>query len=557
MVIGLFLRNYRGYADPVFIPLSEGYRFTGLIGENGVGKTTVLMALDSFFNEVKWERNYYDQKRLQPEAFVQPFFLIRKEQIPLSLMSFAEQQNHLLRNRINEEKSNNENNLFLSGNVDSLKKIANDKAFENNYLLISIGADSEGSAIDVTETMNISCLSDYLTFLRKLYNYVFIHSQIELDQFFSSFKLRYNINLHEDAIEYSQNEYGSFPIDLLDSQQKQQLMIRLLKNLLINNQQYTWILGFDEPEMTLQMSVCYEHFEEIYHLQDLNSQVLLTSHWYGFIPLMTNGLLVDIIKEKAIHRFIKFDIARIREEIKIRKRIYKEKYHEELPVDVKLKTINDFIQTVLGSVIYPPYYNWLICEGSSELIYFNYYFEEQIRLNRLRIVPVGGIREVRKIYAYLNVPFGDLKEYIHGKVILLTDTDTQLLEFDTPVIPNLSCFRLINTHGDTALVHISSNPKSPKTEIEDALNGRVFHKALCFFKTEYPDLLDFVTDEDTPEMSTYYSLNLSPSDNDKLTTFFDFNHTIKSRFAQKYIEICRQGEFRTPSWIEKLKELLA
>ena len=209
--------------------------------------------------------------------------------------------------------------------------------------------------------------------------------------------------------------------------------------------------------------------------------------------------------------------------------------------------MTDFVQSLIGSVINEPVYNWLICEGSSEMIYFNYYFADEIRNKRLRIVPVGGIREVKKIYLYLSPPFVDLRDYIKGNIVLLTDTDTQLLEFETPRIHHLDIFRLINSHGETHLAHISANPKSPDTEIEDVLNGQVFNKTLLFFKKEYPELLDFVIDEDKPEIPSYYAMNLSVSDKQKLTKFFDSHHSNKTRFANKYIEICKKGNYEIPA----------
>ena len=124
-----------------------------------------------------------------------------------------------------------------------------------------------------------------------------------------------------------------------------------------------WLIGFDEPEATLQTAVCYDLYEKIYHLKDDKAQIVLTSHWYGFIPVLTSGMVVNIDFAEKRHKFLRFDISRFREDIKIRKRIYMEKYNEELPVDVSLKSLNDFIQSLLGSIINKPYYNWLICEG--------------------------------------------------------------------------------------------------------------------------------------------------------------------------------------------------
>ena len=54
MVIGLFLKNYKVYNGLKFIPLSNGTYFSALFGPNGVGKSSVLEALDTFFNDREW-----------------------------------------------------------------------------------------------------------------------------------------------------------------------------------------------------------------------------------------------------------------------------------------------------------------------------------------------------------------------------------------------------------------------------------------------------------------------------------------------------------------------
>lgn len=43
-------KNYRGYAEETRIPIEK---LTAFIGKNDVGKSTILEALDTFFNESK------------------------------------------------------------------------------------------------------------------------------------------------------------------------------------------------------------------------------------------------------------------------------------------------------------------------------------------------------------------------------------------------------------------------------------------------------------------------------------------------------------------------
>ena len=50
MLVGLFLRHYKTYRNINFIPISTGFSFTAYMGANGVGKSSILDALDKFFN---------------------------------------------------------------------------------------------------------------------------------------------------------------------------------------------------------------------------------------------------------------------------------------------------------------------------------------------------------------------------------------------------------------------------------------------------------------------------------------------------------------------------
>lgn len=48
----IILQNFRGYYNETRIPIDD---LTALIGQNDVGKSTILEALDIFFNQAKIE----------------------------------------------------------------------------------------------------------------------------------------------------------------------------------------------------------------------------------------------------------------------------------------------------------------------------------------------------------------------------------------------------------------------------------------------------------------------------------------------------------------------
>lgn len=76
MIVALLIRNFKIYQNINFLPISNGKMFSALVGENGAGKSSVLEALNSFFNGVDWNYNHtitlnsFDTR----EPFICPIF---------------------------------------------------------------------------------------------------------------------------------------------------------------------------------------------------------------------------------------------------------------------------------------------------------------------------------------------------------------------------------------------------------------------------------------------------------------------------------------------------
>ena len=118
------------------------------------------------------------------------------------------------------------------------------------------------------------------------------------------------------------------------------------------------------------------------------------------------------------------------------------------------------------------------------------------------------------------------------------------------------CYRIVNVEGDrkTKLVKIESNPVSPKTEIEDALNGKLFYETLLEFKESYSELENVLSDIIEPSQeSVYFALDLSPSKLKFLDNFFNSGNN-KYDFANKYVSKL-SNEYSVPDWIDNIKNL--
>ncbi|HAD78953.1 MAG TPA: hypothetical protein DCF99_05495 [Flavobacteriaceae bacterium] len=157
---------------------------------------------------------------------------------------------------------------------------------------------------------------------------------------------------------------------------------------------------------------------------------MITTHWYGFLPIVTNGTATSINKNfdnKITTDF--FSLSNFREFIKQEKEKHKkQKVKGVLPIDYRIKSYNDLVQSIIISLIQEEPYNWIICEGSSEKIYFESFFKGEIQNKKLRILPVGGYDEVVKIYNYLLGPFKDSDYDKKGKIICLIDTDANRVD---------------------------------------------------------------------------------------------------------------------------------
>ena len=57
MIIGLFLRHIKAYKGINFVPIGHEYKFVSYVGENGIGKSSILESLDSFFNDKSYPIN--------------------------------------------------------------------------------------------------------------------------------------------------------------------------------------------------------------------------------------------------------------------------------------------------------------------------------------------------------------------------------------------------------------------------------------------------------------------------------------------------------------------
>lgn len=655
MITGLVIRNFKTYKGINYIPISNGSNYCGLIGQNGIGKSSLLEALDCFFNCKEWNKNIDANK--SEDSYIMPVFLYDKnefegfDQIEFlrnyseSIKSFISNEipstMNQLRKQLWEDIKRQHSEFDLSGKYllpiclneyfDISLGICGDEIIDKVRPMNPIPNDLFSQSIDNPERREalekarqerdfivIELIRKVYEWIKEKSTYVYIPKDIEPERFvvfeteeiqhligtslmevvkkhlnensirtISSglkefiqelsltlpdyeFKMKgsrqmnlnskdiYNLIIHDFFSKrelFKVNQGKDIPLSRLSSGEKQQAIITFIHSIVkkYRDDNRDLIVAIDEPESALHISLCYEQFEKLYEISQKCCQVIFSSHWYGFIPTITNGCIANIVKNNDKHTAIIFNIYKYREEI----RHGIEHSKGQIPIDVTLKGINDFIQSILSSIIKQNPYNWLICEGTSDKIYLEAYLKDEIINNKLRIVPVGGAKEVKRIYEHLYLAYSDLKNDIKGRVFLLIDTDDAFVDFETKeTYPALRCKRIVNDDSaqKTILVNNHANPKK-KTDIEDVLNGKIFEKVLRQFRGGN-DELSFLDDyeEGKQEIPSSYAMDLRGSEYKRLDAFFSKESNInKVLFAEAYVKELANATYLVPNWIDDIK----
>jgi hypothetical protein len=285
---------------------------------------------------------------------------------------------------------------------------------------------------------------------------------------------------------HKKNSSKDTTIKDLSSGEKRQALIDLSYALISrsNLKNYQIILAIDEPDASMHVAACHDQFEKIARIPTLCKpvpQVLINTHWYGFIPVMRSGIAHSLSRGANSIDFFSFNLENFREHINQNVKRSQGKY----PKEVELKSYQDMIQSVVVSMLRDKPYNWIFCEGLSDKIYLSHYLFNLIENNNLRIVPLGGFKQVRRVYQYLSAPLSDKEAGFKGKALCIVDTDAQREHIELSKDAKCLFFkRIVRDESQLEVVALDTDSQhSFPTEIEFALREEVFKKLL-----ESPDM---------------------------------------------------------------------
>jgi ABC-type Mn2+/Zn2+ transport system ATPase subunit len=658
MIVGVFLRHYKIFKNINYIPLSDGESFSAIIGDNGVGKSTVLEALDHIMNEkddVEWFRNNQAKSEgSSDDLYITPVFLLEKKSIPnrtvkaknLKGAKYADIISALSEMFWNTNYSPSEAHAKFYEHRDRLKELG---YHEDKLLMIGGRRQTNLNAFHFGPYNTISqdgplpilkklfckkdlkidyfevILNDLYEDIRDKYKYIYLPVELDVHEysklesesmqhlmdrkitndiqklFDDEIVGRINDRLKNyiDDIQGSMDGYvyknmgfkeklssqdltdkaiekffsikvlnkedangNTLPINHLSSGEKKKALIDLVHSFLKegNDKDREVIIAIDEPESSINVSSSYDQFEKVKSISQ-NNQVLITTHWYGFLPVMMDGILlfISLNNDNSVSSFpmrlghIPTELRNIRKKIK-----------GPLPSSIEIKSTTDLVQSIISSLQADKPYNWLICEGASEKIYFEYFLADEIKNKNLRILPVGGNKYVKKFYDYLLTPITDNEADFKGKIICLIDTDEQILEVglnkSAKVLKRIKFLRLLRRNQSIALVDADDNTGYPPTEIEDALHRVPFRTVLKDLGEHLGDghflkELDGFEESNEADISAL-AYNLTEPQRNTVKGFFNGNEgKNKLTFAKKYVEKNKDYTVdRTPEWIEELKK---
>lgn len=197
MIIGTFLSYIKSYSGTHFIPLSSGAPISGLLGPNGIGKSAVLEALDSVFNNRDFILNHTGIKRGKEATFYcSPVWLIKKDG-DITFQS-AELACIKAMSEILWSWSNKNNYTFIEHKEKLIKAgyspeeyylISIGRGFDrnNNKTYISLGIIKDDEVLfkeDEVNKNNIDKIKEkILNTLIDNYTYIYIPKEIEHKQF--------------------------------------------------------------------------------------------------------------------------------------------------------------------------------------------------------------------------------------------------------------------------------------------------------------------------------------------------------------------------------------
>jgi ABC-type cobalamin/Fe3+-siderophores transport system ATPase subunit len=205
MIIGIFLRYFKTYQGINYIPITDEDRFCGLVGDNGIGKSSVLEALDSFFNSKPWNFNTITKKsgKSVTKPQIVPVFLLERKLFHGDILDKADILNSVAMS-ISDADVSPSLKINAKAFVDHRNQVSQ-RACLDEMLLLPIGVDYNGHVsislfncrimvegllgadLDPSKSSlneeELECFLPLFEEVKKLIDYIYIPREIEPELF--------------------------------------------------------------------------------------------------------------------------------------------------------------------------------------------------------------------------------------------------------------------------------------------------------------------------------------------------------------------------------------
>ena len=267
---------------------------------------------------------------------------------------------------------------------------------------------------------------------------------------------------------------NNLPISKLSSGEQRKAIIDVAYSILLSNGERRTdkeiILGIDEPESSMHISNCYKRFQMLEMLAGVHKkQIIITTHWYGFLPIAQNGVLNYINNDAEGKRELRsFSLFNLMEK------------QRNFPDAIELKSMFDLATSIMTYMRTDTETSWIICEGSDDKLYLECILDG---IEKINILPMGGCGNVIKLYSIIFSSLTENNEAKDGNALFIIDTDKK--QVPTPGIikfsktyANINLRRLQIENGLPKLLNPDSNGTYEQTEIEDCLLPNIYFQAL-------------------------------------------------------------------------------
>lgn len=318
------------------------------------------------------------------------------------------------------------------------------------------------------------------------------------------------------------------------------------------------ILAIDEPESSLHVSMCYDQFKRLQILaKKFNVQLFVTTHWYGALPIIDEGVLHHIQSDTELAEIKQFSFSNY---------FSKQRQH---PDDIQFKSYFDLVSSIISSLRLQEV-NWIVVESEDDKKYICKHLKEEVK-QKVKFLPVGSCATVAVLYNYLHTPIaqGHDNQTFKGKIFCLIDTDIQGVHLsEKSDVGKIMKIRRLQANNQKIELHkIESTVRYP-TEIEEALIPKAFYNALsnCIQQSNEHNIKEifskFKYDENAvnsyikgDDSIIYLDVEQKIEGNpkhlkDQIHNFIDRN---KAKICDLY---CEQEIAERPNWIIQVEDYL-